>query len=456
MEACVTNLSGTVRRATLEGRNYLVVPMVMITEGVHNGSAGPLYYSAQELAKTPQVWNHKPIVVYHPRSGSACEPEVIETRKVGIILNTQYRKGTAKTPGKLVAEAWLEPDRVQHVDNRVLEALESDSITELSTGLYTDNLVQNGTFQGKSYVAIAQNLRPDHLAILPDEKGACSIEDGAGLLRLNSEAYSPLRKQLAASLGEGFELRDVHSSSYVFTVGDRHYCQRYTLNAQGLPTKDGEAEEVDEVLMFRLSDGSIVGNVSVSKPSDQKEPSVDRARVIGELIANKSFDETDRPALEALPDATLMRLSEKLTANNKAIPAVTPPTETTQVSVPVPVANGGTPVLAPAPAVPTPLTPEEWLAQAPEDVQALVGNALNAQRQRKEALVAAIVANSNNRFTPQYLNSQPVDALEGMASLAGVNKPAPVFLGATGAPPVVNAAAVVEPLPRANWDFAAR
>lgn len=31
--------------------------------------------------------------------------------------------------------------------------------------------------------AVARNHRPDHLAILPDQVGACSLADGAGLIR---------------------------------------------------------------------------------------------------------------------------------------------------------------------------------------------------------------------------------------------------------------------------------
>ena len=56
---------------------------------------------------------------------------------------------------------------------------------EVSTGLFTENVQANGVFGGKAYHAIATNYRPDHLAILPDQIGACSIEDGAGLLRVN-------------------------------------------------------------------------------------------------------------------------------------------------------------------------------------------------------------------------------------------------------------------------------
>ena len=187
------NLSPMIRHDSMEGRPYIVVPMIMLTEGVHAGSNGPLYYPGDELAKTPMVWNHKPIVVYHPQINgvgvSACDPIILTNRKIGIILNARFEDG------KLHAEAWLEVERVKLVDNRILESLEAGKTVELSTGLFTDNETTEGTWNDEGYTAIARNYRPDHLAILPDKKGACSIEDGAGLLRLNEE-IADLKQQI--------------------------------------------------------------------------------------------------------------------------------------------------------------------------------------------------------------------------------------------------------------------
>jgi len=181
----VTNFTGNVRNDTMEGRDFLVAPMIMMVEGVHEGSEGPLYYPATELQKTPAIWNHKPVVVYHPQERgqgvSACDPDILTNRKVGVIMNTTFEDG------KLKAEAWLEVDRMNKVDERIATAIENNETMELSTGLFTDNEEVEGEWNGESYIAIARNYRPDHLALLPDIKGACSIEDGAGFLRLNEE-----------------------------------------------------------------------------------------------------------------------------------------------------------------------------------------------------------------------------------------------------------------------------
>jgi hypothetical protein len=66
LQNVTTNMGSAIRHDSMEGRDYLVAPMVMITEGVHNGSGGSLYYSKEELEKTPESWNHKPVVVYNP------------------------------------------------------------------------------------------------------------------------------------------------------------------------------------------------------------------------------------------------------------------------------------------------------------------------------------------------------------------------------------------------------
>ncbi len=182
------NKSGAVRYDRMNGREYVVVPMVMIVEGVLNGSAGPVLYPAEELEKFPASWNHKPVVVYHPELNgqplSACDPDILTVQGIGLIMNSSWEKEDGKK-GKLKAEAWLEQTRVEEVDERVAEAIKNNQTLELSTGLFFDAELQEGEFDGRHYKMIARNYRPDHLAVLPDKVGACSVEDGAGFIRAN-------------------------------------------------------------------------------------------------------------------------------------------------------------------------------------------------------------------------------------------------------------------------------
>ena len=121
------NIIGVAKHEMLEGQDHLVAPMVMMTEGVHAGSNGALYYSESELSRHPDTWNGKPIVVYHPMVNgmgvSACSPDVFNSRKVGTVMNAEFvEKGK-----KLKAEAWLNVERLEAVDPRVLENVESDT-----------------------------------------------------------------------------------------------------------------------------------------------------------------------------------------------------------------------------------------------------------------------------------------------------------------------------------------
>jgi hypothetical protein len=167
-------------RRTLEGRPHLVVPMVMLVPGVATGSQGPLLYEAADLKHSVPLWNGRPIVVYHPDmkySSAAGHPEVFDAQRIGTVFGARFERGALR------ADAWIDEGRCALVDNRVLAAVLQGEMMELSTGLFTDNESRRGEHMGRAYDAVARNHRPDHLAVLPDMRGACSIEDGAGLCR---------------------------------------------------------------------------------------------------------------------------------------------------------------------------------------------------------------------------------------------------------------------------------
>lgn len=450
----------------LEGKEYLVVPMVMITEGVHNGSNGPLFYSNEELAKTPVVWNHKPVVIYHPQINgkgvSACDPVIMEARKVGIILNTHWTD-------KLRAEAWLDIVKMKKIDPETLERIEKGEVVEVSTGLFTDNDdTASGEWNGKPYVATVRNLRPDHLAILPTGKGACSIEDGAGLLaneerkrghplteRVLSNAASfmdvtsAVRKALAAKHGkpgqhwDGY-IEDIYPENVIFYDENGLKSQNYSVDSMGKVTLSGNAIEIEccRTTEYRKKDGSPINNEG--KTMTPKEQ-----RVAALITANVGWTDKDKEFLVAMADDKF----EILEKSSK------PPVVQNQVVVtpaPVPVNNNQP---APTPA----LSFEQLLATAPPQYQEMVRNGLNAHNQEKARLIGIITANARNKFTKEYLETQTNDVLFGFASLAQdeptQNGHVPVlmqpnYLGASGAAPVQNQVAEEEPLalPTMNWD----
>ena len=384
------NLEGVkARHEKLQDREHLVVPAVILTEGVHNGSAGPLYYPGEELRKNPEAWNHMPVVDYHPednsgRGISARDPEVLNIRGLGVCLNSRW-------DNRLKTEVWLDIERVKKVDKRILDNVESGVMTELSTGLFTDNeYVDNGEWKGERYVAVARNYRPDHLAILPDKKGSCSIADGAGLLRNSEHTKEPVRKLLV---------------------------------------------EVEE-------DPSVVGEVSNEDETNQKETLVmNKAETIKSLIENSGgiWAEGDRTYLETKNDEQLKTLHDA-TVKNEAEAGEDEkkeeekPVDFTEHQVTTQAAKTEEEEEKPT----KNMSFEEVLNSASPDIREMITSGLRVQAATKAKLVKVITSNARNRFTPEQLNVKPLEELENLVALVGGEKKAPVAnyagLGEVGSP----------------------
>lgn len=171
-----------IRRDYLDGREHFVVSAVLIVPGVLSGSHGPVFYPESELRKNPAIWNGIPIVVNHPflngEPVSANDPNILRNSGVGVLLNSRFEKG------KLIADAWIDRHRSAWIDRRIVQNLERGKPMEVSTGLFSESkqAAEGSSYRGRIYSAIAENIIPDHLALLPDSTGACSLRDGCGLM----------------------------------------------------------------------------------------------------------------------------------------------------------------------------------------------------------------------------------------------------------------------------------
>jgi hypothetical protein len=464
-----TNRAKLVRNDKMEGRDFVVVPMVMMVEGVHNGSGGALYYPAEELAKTPMVWNHKPVVVYHPvingKGVSACEPKVIDTHKIGVIMNAKCDK-----LGRLTAEAWIEPTRANAIDPRVMKSITANQMMEVSTGVFTDNEETPGVWEGEAYTAIARNHRPDHLAILPDVKGACSLEDGAGLLRnqanalsiplegvtedylkslytralvgnadvksfhqISSELDKALREKFAPAKASGSSTPSAYidvwvtdvfpDGTFVYSMNQKLYRQSYTTNGAAPAVLTGEPTEVIRVTEYKEVTKSPVAN---SQPTTHRD-TMKKTAIIAALIANAAsgYTEAHRAELETLSESTLETLknnAEKATAK---------------------------PVVPEAPKAP------ELNA---EDRAALEFGKAQLTANRAKA-IATIKANKANTLDDAALGALSINQLESIAAIAAASAApaagafaglAPVANHAGGAAPTANAETAL-PVPTMNF-----
>ncbi len=430
------------RIETLEDREHIVLPMVILTEGVHCGSSGALFYSTEELSKTPEAWNHKPIVVYHPEMNgagiSACAPEVINTRKIGVMMNTKFEDG------KLKSEAWIERNRADLVDTRIMKAVDAGVMMELSTGVFIDIEETAGTWNTEEYVGIARNFRADHLALLPDQIGACSIADGAGFIRnrqrgglvrnmLNSIGLGKLIKneefshsvvgdRLQAALQARFSadgndsycwVQDVFDSFVVYSMNGRFWRLGYTATGTGVTLDAGKPTEVFRVVSYRTVT-TPTSNTPGQPGTTNNEQSMDKKKLVdGIITANKGWTEAKRATLMAMDDADLTLIHNMVTAPAPAAPAAAT-TNTPAVTAPAAVT---TPVV---PAVVAPKTVDEYIASAPEGIQSVLRNSVALHAQQKAALIEKIVANANNPFPKETLEKKDLSELQGLAKLAGI------------------------------------
>ena len=455
-----TNLSPKVRHDKMGDKDYLVVPMVMLTEGVHNGSLGPLLYTKDELAKLPDTWNMKPVVIYHPSGNSACDPLVIDSQGVGVIMNTKIVE-EPKGKGKLIklhAEAWLEESRLKKVDDRVLNALEKGEMMEVSTGLFTENEEIAGEWEGEKYSAIARNFHADHLAILPDQKGACSLEDGAGLLR-NEASFDAVRGLLFTALDAKFGqyacyVADVFKEFVVYSKGMKLYKINYSATETSA-TLEGEPTEVVRVVQYRSPDGSVIANI-------ERSPNVDKKQIVDNLVKNSNglWTEADRAFLMGKSEAQLMQLTAPTPAPTPAENAAQKAAEKGAEQIKPAMAANSAPVPVPEkePSV------AEYLAKAPAGLRSMLANGLRAHDGRKNELVGAILASPRNAFKKEALEGKDIEELQALVALAGPtqNEQAlasysgladalqPVGSGAGFHAPVANKE---EPLATPVWNF---
>lgn len=483
-----------VRYETLEGRPHVVVPIVMMTEGVHKGSGGEVMYNSADMAAAPTIWDHKPIVVYHPeidgKGASACDQTILNKQKVGIMLHTAYED-------KLKCEGWIDIDRANLVDLRIMQAINNKQMMEVSTGVYVDLVRNEGEWQGQKYIGSATNLRADHLALLPDQKGACSIEKGAGLLRnaaapeidhrridlmitalltnkkldtsmsfnnIRESLYSLLNARLSGNIKElqNWWLEDVFPDFCVYEQSGKFYKLAYSISDGTVVLSNDPPEEVLKVTEYRTVSGSFIGNSEQGTQSIMTKP-----ELVSKLITNGGWKESDRPYLMEQKEEDLKRYPITNAEMSDAEKAAAAKAKKDKEDADKLTANTDTQINNQAPAI---LTTEQYLAAAPASIKTLLTNALEHEKTEKKRLAAIITNAKGNQFTAAYLEApeRTVPELQALVSLAqgGATEqpsqqgyqPPPMLMGnyagAAAGGVITNAAVTETALPRPSNPFA--
>jgi hypothetical protein len=346
-----------------QGRRHIVVPVTMLVEGVHIGSHGSILHRLEEFGKEPDLWNGRPVTIEHPEvqgvNVSANHPDMAEVSTVGTIYNAHIDRG------KLKAEAWIDEERLRQVSPEALTSINAATPLEVSTGLFSEEVPEQGRWNGERYNAIARNYRPDHLALLPGGRGACSLDDGCGI-RANSnkkggkndmvnkeekfsamqalkdegwsitdimdnttkgllETLEALRKKvdtLDSSTSIHF-LREAYDDHVIYEVsnpngGSKLYKQEYVVTNSGNIEFNGRPVEVQKRVEYISVNkgGSFIRTkppikLEVNTMADNKCPKC--VEKINALIANSAsgFVEADREWLDTLSETAIDKIVPK-------------------------------------------------------------------------------------------------------------------------------------------------
>ena len=342
-----------------DGRPHIIVPVIMMTEGVHHGSAGPVFHPAEELSRHTGAWNGIPLVVDHPDlsaspTGSANIPQYAESAIVGRVYNTRWEDG------KLKAEAWFDAQKLASVSPETLKLIESKEPIDVSVGVFTDDDVTAGDWNGEHYESISRNHRPDHLAILPHDEGACSWHDGCGVrinkkgitmektkddfiksfqaniinvpdgMNLNKDGYLSLVRAIQDKLNAMDTdmavhfLEEVYDGSFIYRVERyqtntpaQYFSRSYTMDESGAVEFGTDPEPVTKRVSFETVTNN-KGKGENTTMSDKKPCCKEKVIL---LVESGAFAETDHDALSTLPESVIdgiVALADKATAPPQA------------------------------------------------------------------------------------------------------------------------------------------
>lgn len=192
------NATGPVRKRKMWGREWLVVPATLVRNQVLENNLGKTYLPAEEVTEGwARTANGSPVLTDHPTKrgfpASGRDPDVMDKIGVGFLFNARVDR-TGSVPA-VKADVYLDPERVEAVEDlgTIIAKLEKRQPVELSTGFPLRELERrSGVFNGRKYDKVLRPAAFDHLALFAEhKKGACSLEDGCGLLVNRRESARP-------------------------------------------------------------------------------------------------------------------------------------------------------------------------------------------------------------------------------------------------------------------------
>ncbi|WP_105626960.1 DUF2213 domain-containing protein [Cronobacter malonaticus] len=178
--------SSNISTETIDGDEHIVIRGVVpvVDDVVMNGGL----YPAEEINKSFKTLEGNPMPFGHPKIGnehvSATNPRAVNQFHVGAWAENVRKDGDRVVMdmkvNKRIAQSSEKGKRlIERLDE--LQANSNAEPIHVSTGLLLRREQNSGKSKGKSYSWVARNMRFDHVAILLDEPGAATPEEGVGI-----------------------------------------------------------------------------------------------------------------------------------------------------------------------------------------------------------------------------------------------------------------------------------
>lgn len=169
--------AGAIRHEKRNGRDVVIVPSATLPDNVVMNS---IMYPADEIEKSFSGLERTPAPLGHPTINgkfvSARDPEGINLGWIGA-----WNENVRRENGRVFLDKVIDVETANRSEGgkRVLEAIEKGGPIHTSTGLLAMLDAANGDVD---YKHIARSLEFDHDAILLDEPGAATPDQGVGML----------------------------------------------------------------------------------------------------------------------------------------------------------------------------------------------------------------------------------------------------------------------------------
>jgi hypothetical protein len=169
--------SAAIRREKRNGRDVVIVPSATMPDDV---VMNDILYPASEIAKSFKTLERTPAPLGHPAINgkflSARDPEGINGHYIGA-----WNENVRQEKGRVLLDKVIDIEFANQSEGgkRVLAAIEASDPIHTSTGLLAMMDAANGDVP---YKFTARDIEFDHDAILLDEDGAATPEQGVGMM----------------------------------------------------------------------------------------------------------------------------------------------------------------------------------------------------------------------------------------------------------------------------------